>query len=200
MKFCISFTIFRYFCLAVPHLTCKEFLEHSVGLQMHLRKCSSDYALRRYGLIWMCRSYQYSNNRIFVKYLHDIADVISYRLHFQYCQSIHALPSYQFLGLSEFLHQPFICGKTALLIHKTHVAKYLCLLIYPTPRMGNLNLIESRVHGLHWHVRFYLFRTFLWCSRNAGQRTLGKDGEIGLPGGVRLYIVELPWKGRRPTG
>jgi hypothetical protein len=32
----------------------------------------------------------------------------------------------------------------------------------------------------------------LWCSRSAGQRTLGKDGGNGLPGRVRLYIVEIP--------
>jgi hypothetical protein len=32
----------------------------------------------------------------------------------------------------------------------------------------------------------------VWYSRNAGQRTLGHDGGNGLPGGVRLYIVELP--------
>jgi hypothetical protein len=35
-------------------------------------------------------------------------------------------------------------------------------------------------------------RGLAWCSRNAGQRTLGQDGGNGLPGGVRLYIVELP--------
>jgi hypothetical protein len=31
----------------------------------------------------------------------------------------------------------------------------------------------------------------VWCSRSAGQRTLGKDGGNGLSGGVSLYIVEI---------
>jgi hypothetical protein len=54
----------------------------------------------------------------------------------------------------------FIRGQTTLFIHKTHFAKYRCLLVYhPPSRMGNLNPIERRMHGSHWHVSFYLFRT-----------------------------------------
>ena len=39
----------------------------------------------------------------------------------------------QEIGLFEFLHHPFICGQTELFTHKTHLAKYRCLLIYHTP-------------------------------------------------------------------
>jgi hypothetical protein len=71
---------------------------------MNLRKWSSDYAVWRYGLIWICTSYKYSNNRNPVKSLHNISVKICHRLHFKDCQSIHAFTSYQCLKKSAFLN------------------------------------------------------------------------------------------------
>jgi hypothetical protein len=49
----------------------------------------------------------------------------------------------QEVGLSEFLHQPFIFGQTELFIHRTHLAKYRCLLIYHTHREWAIKTLLS---------------------------------------------------------